>query len=159
MFCSAAGNSTHNPSSSCSPHLMQIVFLQLFFVMVVSYLCSPLHASPCSPVIVAEPASIRPSSQLVRWPPAHPMHSYVQLLLSLIHATCISCCMWLCRIEPSPAISSKQSHVHTYRREETIYPCKDDIMVRSYLCISSPEYSSFIRPFSSIFDPENYIFF
>jgi hypothetical protein len=52
-----------------------------------------------------------------------------------------------------------QASHRTYRREETIYPCKDDITVRSYLCISSPVYLSFINPFSTIFNPENYIFF
>jgi hypothetical protein len=67
--------------------------------------------------------------------------------LSLIHASCISCCMWPCRIEASPTISSKQNNLHTYTRKETIYPCKDDIMVRSYLCISTLVHSSFINPF------------
>jgi hypothetical protein len=68
-----------------------------------------------------------PSTPLVRTPACTFFNTSLksQLISTFI---CISCCMWPCRIEASPTISSKQNNLHTYTRKETIYPCKDDIM-------------------------------
>jgi hypothetical protein len=75
-----------------------------------------------------------PSSQLVRWPPAHLMQSYVQLLsLIYIYATCISCCMWPCRVEASPAIVSAPS-----KAKEVIWVCKDACLLARITCVTEP---------------------